>query len=62
MDYAGVWFNGYDIPKTGGIYSINWERVEELGGIDAVVDLAIANITAAEMDEKANSPTTTTVN
>ena len=62
MYYAGFWFTGYDIPKTGNIISVDHSRIEELGGINTAAELISNQILASEMDEKANVPLTNTVN
>lgn len=62
MDYCGVWYDGFVIPKGVRVFSVNHERIEELGGIDAVAELVTKEIISAEMDEKATAPMTSGVN
>lgn len=60
MDYCGCWYSGFNIPSDA--LRINHERIEELGGFDAVVDLVATEVMPQIMEQEANAPFTTTVN
>ena len=62
MDYSGVWYHGFNIPNDTNIFSVDHEQVEKLGGIDAITKLISSDILALDMNNKANAPTTNTVN